>query len=309
VRKGPGILLVTDRRDLAADHLVLAMRRRNVDFVRWNLDTYPDRTHFSVDPFGRGTLTAGGSRWPLDGFHTAWFRGFRSNPAGNGALLTSAEYLAAESRSALENLFTVAPWRWVNAYQSIATAAPKLEQLRRAARLGLGIPATLVTSSAPDGFAPGAELVAKAVNGPVFGQGGRRMKVFTEPVTRAGLTGGEPLCLQEHVTAGADLRVTVVGGRAFTVEISGRRRDRPDWRRLPDGEVSYREASVDAETLGHCVELVRSYGLSYAAIDLLAPADSAPVFLELNSSGQWAWLERHTGHRITDALVDLLLEP
>jgi hypothetical protein len=31
-----------------------------------------------------------------------------------------------------------------------------------------------------------------------------------------------------------------------------------------------------------------------------------PVFLEINTNGQWGWIEEHTGLPLTSAMADLL---
>jgi hypothetical protein len=45
-----------------------------------------------------------------------------------------------------------------------------------------------------------------------------------------------------------------------------------------------------------------------SAVDFSIDSDGRWVFLESNSSGQYFWLESHTGAPITDALADLLIE-
>ncbi len=54
------------------------------------------------------------------------------------------------------------------------------------------------------------------------------------------------------------------------------------------------------------LRLVRELGLVTAAIDLVVTPEGDHVFLELNPSGQWAWLETGTGLPMTDALVRCL---
>jgi hypothetical protein len=49
-------------------------------------------------------------------------------------------------------------------------------------------------------------------------------------------------------------------------------------------------------------------GLAYAAFDFVIEQDTGRwLFLESNSSGQYAWLEAATGAPITKALVNLLV--
>jgi glutathione synthase/RimK-type ligase-like ATP-grasp enzyme len=48
-----------------------------------------------------------------------------------------------------------------------------------------------------------------------------------------------------------------------------------------------------------------SLGLRFGAFDFLATAGGW-VFLEVNSNGQWAWIEDQTGLPIASAIADAL---
>jgi glutathione synthase/RimK-type ligase-like ATP-grasp enzyme len=63
---------------------------------------------------------------------------------------------------------------------------------------------------------------------------------------------------------------------------------------------------LPADLAERCLELVRAYGLEFAAIDLVRARDGRYVFLEINPNGQWAWLEQVTGLPLRSRLVDLL---
>lgn len=53
--------------------------------------------------------------------------------------------------------------------------------------------------------------------------------------------------------------------------------------------------------------MVRYLGLAYAAIDLIVSRDGRVVFLELNPSGAWAWLDAAVDAGITDLVAGRLL--
>jgi glutathione synthase/RimK-type ligase-like ATP-grasp enzyme len=306
------VLLATQQSDLAADYLCLALRRRRVNFARWNIDTFPDQTTVSFDVDGRGVLRLPNRSIRLESVRGAWFRRFpqlsRSVP------LTNVEYGAAESVRALENLFAVSQWRWVNAPESVKAASLKMNQLKRAKALGLRVPATVIGNAIEEvaAFASGRKVIVKPVEGSIFVLNDILVSVFTEPtsvdeITDESMRGG-PSCFQERIDANADVRVTVVGGEVFATVIKREDRTHPDWRLSKDADLEYAAFALDPTTADICVELVRSYGLRYAAIDFLARDMDDLVFLEVNPSGQWAWIEEATGQRITDRLIDVLLE-
>ncbi len=56
-----------------------------------------------------------------------------------------------------------------------------------------------------------------------------------------------------------------------------------------------------------CVDLVAQCGLTYGAIDLILTPDGRYVFLELNSAGEYGWIEEMSGLPISEAIADFLM--
>ena len=81
-----------------------------------------------------------------------------------------------------------------------------------------------------------------------------------------------------------------------------------DWRRdglrmLQDWRPYQLPSDVEEKIL--C--LMDYFSLNYGAIDIILTPDDQHVFLELNPSGEFFWLERTPGLPISDAIADLLL--
>ena len=55
--------------------------------------------------------------------------------------------------------------------------------------------------------------------------------------------------------------------------------------------------------------MTRRLGLCYGAIDLVLTPGGDYVFLEINPSGQYLWVERATGLPLTAAICDYLARP
>jgi glutathione synthase/RimK-type ligase-like ATP-grasp enzyme len=56
-----------------------------------------------------------------------------------------------------------------------------------------------------------------------------------------------------------------------------------------------------------CVRLVEQLELCYGAIDMILTPDGRYVFLEINPSGQYLWIEQETGLPISAAICDFLM--
>ncbi len=54
---------------------------------------------------------------------------------------------------------------------------------------------------------------------------------------------------------------------------------------------------------------MKIFGLVYGAFDFIVTPDGRYVFLEVNPSGQYMWIECATGLEITAALADALMAP
>lgn len=46
--------------------------------------------------------------------------------------------------------------------------------------------------------------------------------------------------------------------------------------------------------------------LKYGAIDLVRTKNDNLIFLEVNPTGDWYWIERSTGLRISECIVDMI---
>jgi glutathione synthase/RimK-type ligase-like ATP-grasp enzyme len=113
---------------------------------------------------------------------------------------------------------------------------------------------------------------------------------------------------QEKVEKRVELRVTVVGERVFAAEIDSQRSHRSagDWRRHDPAHVAVRAATLPMGVRAAARELVRRLDLSYGALDFIERPNGELVFLEVNPTGEYLWIEDSTQLPITAAICDWL---
>ncbi|HEY1971288.1 MAG TPA: hypothetical protein VGH89_25260 [Pseudonocardia sp.] len=112
--------------------------------------------------------------------------------------------------------------------------------------------------------------------------------------------------LQHWIDKTHEARVVIVGNRMFAVTIhAGSPRSRVDWRTDFDA-LRYELVQMPVEVERGLSQYMETFGLVYAACDFCIDRDGRWLFLESNSSGQYAWLEAATGAPISAALADLL---
>jgi len=210
-------------------------------------------------------------------------------------------------------------WLSLPASGQAPSAENKLHQLSVAGRLGLAVPRTLVTNS-PERFldfyeACGGELISKRAVDLVPRVGGAMTRPFTVSVERRNAANHRavrhgPVLFQEKVPKRVELRVTVVGARVFAAEIRSQdsQRQQTDWRHRPEYGQSrfYAVHTLPTNVERQCVDVVKALNLTFGAIDLILTPDDKYVFLEVNSNGQWAYIEDMLGLPISEAIAELL---
>jgi glutathione synthase/RimK-type ligase-like ATP-grasp enzyme len=300
------VLLVTEEADLAADLVVLGLRRRGVSFIRFNTDNFPATTRITWDPLARtGVFEIGGNRIDASAIKTAWFR------APHWGTRTDT-YVNRESRTFLACCWEESPWRWINQPMAVRAAENKLRQLRVAAEIGFEVPDTVVSNDlAQIRQTLSTPMVAKALAGSIVAVDGAPNYVYTQLVDETVIddeaVAAAPCIFQRLAKPATDVRVTVVGYEVFATELVTERPLPIDWRAAPDDEVSFRPVTLPDDVARRCVAMCDSLHLSYGAFDFVRSDTGRYIFLELNPSGQWGWIEYATGQPITDAIVTLLV--
>jgi hypothetical protein len=312
------LLIVTNRDDLTADWLILELHRRGSSFVRFNTEDYPTRVQFSWS-VGEGQLVlADGQRVPLRSISAVWYR--RPVPPVLPDTLDPDRHSWAqlESQAALEGVWRTLDALWVNHPVANRVADSKPYQLQIAQQLGLRVPPSLVTNSAADATAFAGEHASSIIckplaNGRVRFDGEERL-FFTSQVPLwqdfAGL-GPEPYLFQALIPKAYDVRVTVIGREVFATRIDSQTEDatRVDWRRSDSQALRHSAETLPDLLIDVCRSLTAHFQLEFAAIDFARTPEGDYVFFEVNSSGQWAWIEQLTGQPLRSALADLLLSP
>jgi glutathione synthase/RimK-type ligase-like ATP-grasp enzyme len=311
------LAVVSNREDLTADWLILELKRRSANFVRLNSEDYALRTKLrwtlddAVLTGPHGTLSAAEVT-------AVWWRRPLRPSTGDDRDPAEAAWAAKEAQVALDGFWAMTAAHWVNLPVCNAAADCKPEQLLRARRVGFRVPATLLTGDASevrDFAAEHGGIVTKALaDGRVPAPGGGcrlfpTVLLSEQQLADLATLGPEPSLFQALIPKAFDIRVTVIGDRAYACRI-GSQSDptaRIDWRRGNVNALVHQAIELPRDVAVCCVNLAASYGLRFAAIDLAETSEGDYVFFELNPNGQWAWVEQLTGQPLAERLADELL--
>jgi hypothetical protein len=314
------ILLITARFDPAADLLLAELRRRDVPCVRWNTDHFPLDSvltyRASNNDFG-AEFVSDGRRIDLASIGSVWWQW--DLPAGFPAELAGEEkrFAETESQLALAALTTIGKFLWINDPKCERAARSKPAQLFVAREVGFEIPRTIVTND-PDEVrrfvaASQTQTIYKGLSQARDLEPGKAL--FTglltqERIADLDLIRVTPGIFQERVQKSHELRVTVVGTRIFSAKIDSQAHAKAtlDWRPFLQ-DLEYEVVDLPREVEARILAFMKTFGLIYGAFDFIVTPEGRYVFLEVNPSGQYMWVECATGLEITMALADALSEP
>lgn len=206
----------------------------------------------------------------------------------------------------------------VNAGPLDAQAQHKLLLHELGARAGLTVPATCAGTEAPlaRAFGAGRDLVYKHINA-LKVPGKRGAALFTTRVKPELLADDAsmrlcPVLLQQEIRKARELRVVVVGRETFSVSIdpSTVRDAEVDWRVGRFEHADHWQRDVLNPDVEACLfRLMDTLGLQYGAADIIRTPEGEHVFLEVNPSGGFLWVDRAHDGAVIDAILDLLVDP
>ena len=317
------IVIVSMDRDAHADRVEELLADRAVRFVRLNTADFPGEIAAAIN-FGRDgediNLRIGDDFLRSDDIHSVWYRRPEPPKVSAGMSPQNIAFSKNESSNLMSGLWLLLQDKlWVNPYEAGRAAEAKPYQLAMARGVGFTIPATLMTNDPSSALEFVAALKGPAIykaftcydrstrDGPVFG-------IYTTLVTENDIASRTdsirraPCIFQEYVEKRLEIRATVVGTDVFAAEIHSQNseRSRVDWRRYDLANTPYVTHSLPLKVVERIVELMSRLKLRFGCIDLVLTPDGDYVFLEVNPSGQWYWVELLTGLPITDRLVGLL---
>lgn len=309
------ILLIANSRDFATDHVVAELRRRGKPYLRIDTDLLRE-DEVTLDPVDRRlSIVRNRQRHELrDRDVEAVLYRAPTHLAESSADRHPPEQALARHQWAAfaRSLVVLEHPLWVNHPQRTYLAENKPFQLATAASLGFRVPSTRVTNALPAApnapWSDRAECALKALDTFLVRDGDSDLFFYTQRIVRTDSSlslRAMPVILQSYLSPKVDVRVTVVGADCFaaSVLVDGAGVE-GDWR-TRKGDVQYVSIPLPRPVEELCVSLVRRLGLVFGAIDLARVGDEY-YFLEINPTGEWAWLIESAGLPIDRSIADAL---
>ncbi len=199
----------------------------------------------------------------------------------------------------------------------------KFLQMKYAVKAGLLVPDTLITNQ-PERLISfsqehGGNIAVKVIHSKMFREqdkeGAKAIytnKVSTEYIKKhSAEISIAPLMAQEYIEKKLEFRVTVVGNEVFACAIHSQESDKTkeDWRHYDFEKVKHEAYDLPLEIKNKLLMFMKLCGLSFGAIDMILTPKGEYVFLEVNPSGQFGWIEGLAGLPISEAIAKTLSNP
>jgi hypothetical protein len=305
------ILVISHAGDEHALRVLDVLHGEGEDALLLDLAALPDAASLTVDfaqtPPAARWATADGEEADLAAASAAWWRRPQAADLSGVTDPHVHAFATGEWHEAINGLWQLVDAPWMNPPARDDVAGRKLLQLRAARELGLAIPRTLVTSDPAQAErfldrAPGAQTVFKTFSctHQIWRETrlvGREERDALESVRLA------PVIFQEYVPADVDLRVTVVGEEVFAAAIHSARTDYPVDFRMSIGQALVEPAFLPGGVQERLLALMARLGIVYGAFDLRRTPTGEHVFLEVNTAGEFLFVEERTGQPITAAVA------
>lgn len=297
------VLILGHPADAHAAHIYQALEQTGVAVHYWDMRQFPTQLRMSWQP----ETETGGLRLPdgasinLQAVHSVFWRSLSDSRVPDLPDAMLSHIATRDCTSTVRSLLQAGSARWVNSWRAYQFHQEKPLQLAKVRRLGIPIPATLISND-PDQVADFVAAHPSAIFKPVYG-GAHTQRVTPRHLDQARLhqvLSLAPVTLQACIE-GTNVRCYVVGDAVYGAEI---RSAAIDFREDAEAELIPLEVPVAMQQ--QCRAIAEALYLEWTAIDWRMTPDGDFVFLEANPSPMFIHFEQVTGFPITPALVQLL---
>jgi glutathione synthase/RimK-type ligase-like ATP-grasp enzyme len=192
----------------------------------------------------------------------------------------------------------------------------KVVQMQAAIKLGFDVPELLVSNQSAEllSFIEKKEAVVKQLSGIcVFEEDGISAKsLYTHLISEDDFQyfsdlENSPAFFSRFVDKKYDLRVTVVGEKFFPVRIYSQEfsESKVDFRKM-EGEWAMESCDMPAHICQKIKNIMIHFKITFGAFDFAVDQQDKYWFLEVNTEGNWLWMEKSLNLEISHEISEQL---
>lgn len=208
--------------------------------------------------------------------------------------------------------------KWLNFYRDAYYAENKYRQYTVAKKIGLKTPSFVCSNDKlflKKSFGNGNEKVLKFMNQDFYKiKEGEYKGIYVNKIKSNDLEkfqniGENPIVLQDYIPKIFEVRYTIVGKEHFVCRIDSQlsKIANVDWRRYDLANTPHSSINPPNDIRIKVNEFMSEFNLSYGAMDFIIDENKEWFFLELNSMGQFLWIEDLTGLEISYHIAKWLI--
>jgi len=306
-------LLLSDSNDFTTDYVSIELEKRGLEYLRLNRDLLPN-FKITWNICNQNLLIESNEDRYLienDSLLGVYYRAptyLRETFIKNKS--TEDQLKQSQWMSFYRNLLCFDNARWINSPSATFYAENKMIQLKLAKEIGFKIPQTILANNSEHIESLGDPVIIKSLDTAIFTINEYEAFVYTNSVSHDELKKSKlsiaPAIIQENLISKIDYRVTVIGNTVLSVKILNKGQGvMGDWRKEKD-DVNFISCELPAPVNYMCCEIVKKLGLSFGAIDLIFYKNEF-YFIEINPTGEWAWLVDSAGQKIYEYICDYMV--
>lgn len=321
------VLILTNGREATIERVVGSLKNLGQRFVRVNTDSLIELKGFITLSLSRdgsyiSNIQTQDTFLDMRSIKSVWCRRpeYPKAPVNNDFPVQKS-FIEAEFKSTLWSLYSLSEVYWINPLLNglCLLEHNKPYQLSIATSVGLLIPDTIVTNNSKELYQfcenNGGVVAVKSARSRMFdGDSDDSYAIYTTKVTSADIIRFEqgldlaPVTAQAYIPKKFELRVTIIGEQIFACAIHSQdsEKTKDDWRRYDFGNVKHESFNLPEEIKYKLLKFMQKCGISFGAIDMVLTPQNEYVFLEVNPSGQFGWIEALTGMPISMAIAEAL---
>lgn len=317
------ILIITTVGDIHSYAVSKALEKKSVKHILWHSSDFPAQGTESIKFINRKReiIINDSEIQMIDPiFSTIWLR--RPSFSINNKILHRADqeyslYQCQSYRRILYDLLSPTAF-WVNPREKALQADSKILQQNIAISVGLKTPATLFSNDAEQICiflrSNNDSVVFKPLKAAFWVNSDNVWLNYSRVIHEKDLTDDDilrqtPAIYQEVIPKLYELRITMMGRRAFGAKILSQKTDsgKMDWR-LGYDELEIENWEVPDKLVGLCSKMLDKLGLVFGCFDFIVTPKNEWIFLEVNQMGQFLFLEAYNKYPLLDAFTEFLIQ-
>lgn len=310
------ILILSDKFDTHADLVCTQLNQSNSPYFRLNLDTESlKKTNISWD-IDNFTIEANDQTTESRHIKCVWVRRAfvelsldEGNSTSPGLKIWKGEW----DRCLIGLYQNLKDIPWLNKLDKSYRADNKFLQYNLASKIGFNLAPIITTNKKIKliEFVKNYDsVVIKMLHqGFYLDSDGKNKGMYVNKISALDLedfgeTDENPITLQRYIDKKYEVRYTVVGDDHHICKIDSQKSARAsvDWRRYDLANTPHSLIEAPADIKKKVTSLMMELDLTYGAFDFIVSLDGDWIFLEVNSMGQWLWIENLTGASISKSI-------